>query len=49
MKEDAKVSGVHLAFRAKDHEAVDKFYEEAVKVGGICDGKLGFRTQYDPN
>jgi hypothetical protein len=49
VKEDAKVSGVHLAFRAKDHEAVDKFYEEAIKAGGISDGKPGSRTQYHPN
>jgi 4-hydroxyphenylpyruvate dioxygenase-like putative hemolysin len=40
-KEDAKSDSVHLAFRAKDHETVDKFHEEAVKAGGTCNGKPG--------
>jgi hypothetical protein len=48
-KEDAKGSGIHLAFRAKDHETVDRFYEEAIKAGGTCDGKPGLRTRYHPN
>jgi len=48
-KEDAKGSCIHLAFSADDHEKVNKFHEEAVKAGGICDGKPGYRPEYHPN
>jgi hypothetical protein len=47
-KEDAKVTGVHLAFSAKDHETVDKFHAEALKAGGIDNGPPGIRF-YHPN
>ena len=48
-KEDEKGVGMHLAFRAKDHETVDRFHEEAIKAGGTCNGKPGLRAQYHPN
>jgi hypothetical protein len=45
-----QVSGVfHLGFKAKDHAAVDKFYEKAIKAGGTDNGKPGLRTMYHPN
>jgi hypothetical protein len=47
--EHGKVGGVHLAFRAKDHDTVDKFHEESIKAGGKCNGKPGVRTMYHPN
>ncbi|KAF2194254.1 glyoxalase/bleomycin resistance protein/dioxygenase [Zopfia rhizophila CBS 207.26] len=48
-KEDATSgSGFHLAFKAKDHAAVDKFYEEAIKAGGKDNGKPGLRADYHP-
>lgn len=48
-KEDVKDTGFHVAFRAKDHETVDKFHEEAIKAGGTCNGKPGVRQHYHPN
>jgi hypothetical protein len=42
------VSGIHLAFKANDHDTVDKFFEEAIKTGGTDDGKPGFRTRFHP-
>lgn len=46
----AKVTvwGAHVAFRAKDRTAVDAFHEEAVKAGGTCNGKPGWRHMYHP-
>jgi len=41
--------GIHLAFKAKDHETVNEFYEEAIKAGGVCNGKPGLRKEYHPN
>jgi catechol 2,3-dioxygenase-like lactoylglutathione lyase family enzyme len=38
--------GFHLAFEAPDRLSVDKFYEEAVALGGKCDGKPGPRPKY---
>ena len=39
--------GMHLAFKAKDHEAVGRFYEEAVRAGGRGNGEPGLR-EYQP-
>lgn len=47
-KEDGKSTGTHIAFSAKDHETVDQFHAEALKVGGTCNGKPGVR-KYHPN
>lgn len=47
-KEGANITGLHLAFKAKDHETVDKFHAEALKAGGTCNGKPGLRD-YHPN
>ncbi|KAL5353191.1 hypothetical protein ACLOAV_001224 [Pseudogymnoascus australis] len=41
-KEDAAATatagGMHVAFKAADHAAVEKFHEEAVKAGGSAMG-----------
>jgi catechol 2,3-dioxygenase-like lactoylglutathione lyase family enzyme len=40
--------GVHVAFRARNRAAVDKFYEAGVKAGGKDNGKPGLRADYSP-
>ena len=40
--------GVHIAFRAKNRAAVDRFYQEGVKAGGGNNGKPGLRADYSP-
>jgi len=35
----------HVAIEAKDPAAVDKFYELAIKAGGIDNGKPGIRPE----
>ena len=47
-REGAQEAGIHLAFSAKDHEAVDKFHAEGVKAGGKDNGAPGNR-KYHPN
>ncbi|KAJ4289070.1 hypothetical protein N0V90_011412 [Kalmusia sp. IMI 367209] len=48
-REENTASGFHLAFKAKDHATVDKFHEEALKLGGKDNGKPGPRPMYGPN
>ncbi|RDW61980.1 hypothetical protein BP6252_11413 [Coleophoma cylindrospora] len=49
VKESASDSpSLHLAFKAKDHDMVQKFHTEAVKAGGKCNGKPGPRA-YHPS
>ena len=38
--------GRHIAFRAEDNFAVDRFYETAIISGGVGAGAPGFRPQY---
>lgn len=46
--EDAPLSqSVHLAFNAKSIANVDNFYTIACSLGGKCNGKPGFRTEYE--
>ena len=40
--------GIHVAFTAKDHAAVDRLYKEGVKAGGRDNGKPGLRADYSP-
>ncbi|CAO2653603.1 Nn.00g030140.m01.CDS01 [Neocucurbitaria sp. VM-36] len=47
-KEEEQVAATHLAFRATDRTTVEAFYAEAVKAGGKCNGKPGWRHQYHP-
>ena len=41
-----KVTGVHLAFKAKTRAAVDAFYAAAIAAGGKDNGKPGLRPHY---
>jgi predicted lactoylglutathione lyase len=46
--EKSALSGhVHLAFNASCKEDVDAFYYKALASGGKCNGKPGFRPQYE--
>lgn len=47
-KEGDQGGTTHIAFRATDRATVESFYEEAVKAGGKCNGKPGWRHQYHP-
>ena len=40
--------GAHVAFRASDHAAVDRFYQEGLKAGGRDNGPPGLRKDYSP-
>ena len=37
---------LHIAFQAKDHEAVDAFYNAAIAAGGLDNGAPGLRPHY---
>ena len=39
-------SGVHVAFAARDTEAVDAFYRAAIEAGGHDNGAPGLRPEY---
>ena len=39
-------SGVHVAFAARDREAVDAFYRAAIEAGGRDNGAPGLRPEY---
>lgn len=39
----------HLAFRAKNKEAVKAFYKAALKAGAKDNGKPGLRKEYSPD
>jgi hypothetical protein len=43
------VSGTHLAFRAPDSKAVDRFYGDGLKAGGRDNGTPGPRVDYSPD
>lgn len=40
--------GVHIALRAADHAAVDRFYREGLSAGGRDNGEPGVRADYGP-
>jgi catechol 2,3-dioxygenase-like lactoylglutathione lyase family enzyme len=40
--------GTHVAFRAKDRAAVDRFHADGLKAGGRDNGRPGLRTDYAP-
>lgn len=46
-KDAPLTQSVHLAFNAQNKESVDAFYQKALKHGGICNGKPGFRPEYE--
>jgi catechol 2,3-dioxygenase-like lactoylglutathione lyase family enzyme len=37
---------VHIAFRAPDHAAVQRFHRDAIAAGGTDNGAPGIRAQY---
>ena len=39
---------VHVAFRAADRKAVDRFHAAGLKAGGRDNGKPGLRADYSP-
>ena len=41
-------TGAHVAFRAKDHAAIEKFHAEGLKAGGRDNGGAGLRADYSP-
>jgi len=43
------VHGVHLAFKADDHDAVDTFHAAGLAAGGTDNGAPGPRPLYHPN
>ena len=43
-----KSDGVHIAFRAPDHAAIQKFHSEGLKAGGRDNGAAGPRADYSP-
>lgn len=46
---DAKEPGVHVALRARDRAAVDRFHKEGLKAGGRDNGGPGLRADYGPS
>jgi len=40
--------GTHVAFRAPDRAAVDRFYRDGLKAGGRDNGAPGLRKDYSP-
>jgi catechol 2,3-dioxygenase-like lactoylglutathione lyase family enzyme len=40
--------GAHIAFRAVDQKAVDRFHAAGLKAGGRDNGKPGLRADYSP-
>ena len=44
----ASGAGVHMAFRAMDRSAVDRFHADGLKAGGRDNGGPGLRTDYSP-
>jgi len=45
----ARGAGVHIAFAAQNHAAVDAFYAAALANGGRDNGPPGLRPHYHPN
>ena len=40
--------GAHVAFRAPDHAAIQRFHSEGLKAGGRDNGGAGPRADYSP-
>ena len=43
-----KATGAHIAFRARNHDAVKQFQAEGIKAGGRDNGGAGPRPGYGP-
>ena len=48
LEKGSKGRGAHVAFRAPDHAAVDRFYQDGLKAGGRDNGPPGLRKDYSP-
>jgi len=46
LSDQPAATGAHIAFRAADRAAVQRFYEAALKAGGQDNGPPGPRPQY---
>jgi catechol 2,3-dioxygenase-like lactoylglutathione lyase family enzyme len=44
-----QAAGCHVAFRAKDRAAVDRFHAAGLKAGGRDNGAPGLRLDYGPS
>src|ERR1700730_11235699 len=44
----AKSQGTHVAFRAPDRAAVDRFHRDGLGAGGRDNGAPGLRADYSP-
>lgn len=44
----SKNPGTHIAFRAANRAAVDRFYAAGIKAGGRDNGEPGLRADYSP-
>jgi catechol 2,3-dioxygenase-like lactoylglutathione lyase family enzyme len=42
-------AGAHIAFRAPDHAAIQKFHAAGLKAGGRDNGAAGPRADYSPS
>jgi catechol 2,3-dioxygenase-like lactoylglutathione lyase family enzyme len=47
-KHKGSVGGAHIAFRAREPEAIRKFHADGIKAGGRDNGGAGLRTDYSP-
>jgi catechol 2,3-dioxygenase-like lactoylglutathione lyase family enzyme len=45
---NGKRTGAHLAFRAADRAAVDRFFQAGLEAGGRDHGRPGLRADYSP-
>lgn len=45
---DKAAAGAHIALRAADRAAVDRFHAEGLKAGAKSNGKPGLRADYGP-
>jgi catechol 2,3-dioxygenase-like lactoylglutathione lyase family enzyme len=48
LHEHAKGGGCHVALRAPDRQAVDKFYKKGLEAGAKDNGAPGVRADYSP-
>ena len=46
--EKESATGVHVAFLAKDSDAVDAFHAAGLSAGGKDNGAPGYRKEYSP-
>jgi catechol 2,3-dioxygenase-like lactoylglutathione lyase family enzyme len=47
-EEDRPARGAHIAFRAPDRGAVERFYKAGLAAGGRDNGAPGLRADYSP-